>query len=287
LVYVSEGRKEAGRFLDTACEESSRPAWSDGAENQEVSRLATEVKPKSNRILLIFGIFLAALAFGLNLLLARTPGGGTAIGTGSKNVPAVVAVKDIPASTQITADMVTVQQFSSDQAPPYAFRAKDLVVGKYAGVPVHANEAIIDYDLVNTAGEVQAAKQAFLPIPGGQVAMQIPTGELVGAGGYIQPDDRIDVIVSYSPPGAKNPKTKTAFTNLHVIRVGPAGGANTRGISSSLTVIVTLKQAEDLKWALDNTNYKFVLKSVKDYDVPDPDSAPTDIDGFSNAYHIH
>jgi pilus assembly protein CpaB len=259
--------------------------WSDGAEFQEVSRLATEVKPKSNRILLIFGVFLAIVAFGGALLVGRTSGGNIAVG-GSKNVPAVVALKDIPASTQITADMVTVQQYSADQAPPYAFRAKDLVVGKFAAIPIHTGSAIIDYDVVSDVGSVQPAKQAFLPIPAGMIAMQIPTGELVGAGGYIQPDDRIDVIVSYQPKGADQPRTKTSFTNLHVIRVGPAGGANTRGISSSLTVIVTLKQAEDLKWALDNTNYKFVLKSVKDYDVPDPDTTATTMDTFTATYRI-
>ena len=247
--------------------------------------MATEVKPKSNRILLIFGVFLAIVAFGGALLVGRTSGGNIAVG-GAKNVPAVVALKDIPASTQITADMVTVQQFSADQAPPYAFRAKDLVVGKFAAIPIHTGSAIIDYDVVSDVSGVQPAKQAFLPIPAGMVAMQIPTGELVGAGGYIQPDDRIDVIVSYQPKGAQQAVTKTSFTNLHVIRVGPAGGANTRGISSSLTVIVTLKQAEDLKWALDNTNYKFVLKSVKDYDVPDPDTTATSMDSFTATYRI-
>ena len=247
--------------------------------------MATEVKPKSNRILLIFGVFLAIVAFGGALLVGRTSGGNIAVG-GSKNVPAVVALKDIPASTQITADMVSVQQFSSDQAPPYAFRAKDLVVGKFAAIPIHTGSAIIDYDVVSDVSGVQPAKQAFLPIPAGMVAVQIPTGELVGVGGYIQPDDRIDVIVSYAPKGAQQALTKVSFTNLHVIRVGPAGGANTRGISSSLTVIVTLKQAEDLKWALDNTNYKFVLKSVKDYDVPDPDSTATSMDSFTSTYRI-
>ena len=247
--------------------------------------MATEVKPKSNRILLIFGVFLAIVAFGGALLVGRTSGGNIAVG-GSKNVPAVVATKDITASTQITAEMVTIQQFSQDQAPPYAFRAKDLVVGKFAAIPIHTGTAIIDYDVVSEAGAVQPAKQAYLPIPAGMVAMQIPTGELVGAGGYVQPDDRIDVLVSYQPTGAKQPVTRSTFTNLHVIRVGPAGSANTRGISSSLTVIVTLKQAEDLKWALDNTNYKFVLKSVKDYDVPDPDTGSTTMDSFTNTYHV-
>ena len=137
-----------------------------------------------------------------------------------------------------------------------------------------------------------AAKQAFLPIPAGQVAMQIPTGELVGVGGYIQPDDRIDILVTASiypkgtNPADAKPYTKTTFTNLHVIRVGPAGGANTRGISSSLTVIVTLKQAEDLKFLLDSTNYKFVLKSVKDYDQVDAATSATTDQSFIQSYHL-
>ena len=138
----------------------------------------------------------------------------------------------------------------------------------------------------STGARLLASMSFGKPIPAGMVAVQIPTGELVGVGGYIQPDDRIDVIVSYQPKGAPQAVTKTSFTNLHVIRVGPAGGANTRGISSSLTVIVTLKQAEDLKWALDNTNYKFVLKSVKDYDVPDPDTSATSMDSFTSTYRI-
>ena len=44
--------------------------------------MATEVKPRSNRILLIFGVFLAALAFAGALLLGRTPGGGNALAVG-------------------------------------------------------------------------------------------------------------------------------------------------------------------------------------------------------------
>jgi pilus assembly protein CpaB len=253
--------------------------------------LATEVKPKSNRILLIFGVFLAIVAFGGALLVGRTSGGAPAIG-GGKTVDVVVATKDVAASTQITADLVALQKFSEDQVPPFAFRAKDLVVGKYAALPIHANSAIIDYYVVSDAGSVQPAKQAFLPIPAGQVAMQIPTGELVGVGGYIQPDDRIDILVTASiypkgtNPADAKPYTKTTFTNLHVIRVGPAGGANTRGISSSLTVIVTLKQAEDLKFLLDSTNYKFVLKSVKDYDQVDAATSATTDQSFIQSYHL-
>jgi pilus assembly protein CpaB len=247
--------------------------------------LATEVKPKSNRILLIFGVFLAIVAFGGALLVGRTSGGTPgAIGGGAKNVDVVVATQEIAASTQITAALVTIEKFSSDTVPPFAFRDKNLVIGKYAAIPIHANAAIIDTDIVSDAGSVVPAKQAFLKIPPGQVAMQIPTGELVGAGGYIQPDDRIDVLVSYTVNGKS--LTKVTFTNLHIIRVGPAGGPNARGISSSLTVIVTLQQAQDLKWLLDNTNYKYVLKAVDDYDHVDADTSSTTQDSFTRTYNL-
>jgi len=86
--------------------------------------LATEVKPKSNRILLIFGVFLAIVAFGGALLVGRTSGGTTAIGGGAKNTDVVVATQEIAASTQITAALVTIQKFSEDTVPPFAFRDK-------------------------------------------------------------------------------------------------------------------------------------------------------------------
>ncbi len=243
--------------------------------------MATEVKPRSNRILLIFGVFLAALAFAGALLLGRTPGGGNALG-GAKNVQIVVATKDIPVSTQITTDMVDVQNFSADQAPPFAYRSKDLVVGHFAALQIHTGQAIYQDLLVSSAGDVPAPKQDYLKIPAGMVAMQIPAGELVGAGGYIQPDDRIDIIVSL---GAT---TKTAFTNLRILRVGPAGSPNARGITSSYTVLVTLKQAEDLKFLIDQTNYKYVLKSISDYDKLDPDTGTgTDLNSFKRDYHLH
>jgi pilus assembly protein CpaB len=246
--------------------------------------LATEVKPKSNRILLIFGVFLAIVAFGGALLVGRTSGGTTAIGGGTKNVDVVTATSEIAASTQITAALVTITKYSEDTVPPFAFRDKNLVIGKYAAIPIHANAAIIDTDIVSDAGSVAPPKQAFLKIPPGQVAMQIPTGELVGAGGYIQPDDRIDILVTSTVNGKS--LTKVTFTNLHIIRVGPAGGPNTRGISSSLTVVVTLQQAQDLKWLLDNTNYKYVLKAVDDYDHVDATTSATTADTFNRDYNL-
>lgn len=242
--------------------------------------MATEVKPKSNRLLMLFGIVCALGAFGLALMLGKTSGGNSGFGA-TKNIPVVVATRDIPPATQITTDMVTILYFSADQQPPFGFPSKDKVLGKYSAITIHQNEALSDNLLVASADKATVQKQPYLDIPTGQVAIQIPTGELVGAGGYIQPEDRIDIIVTL---GAT---TKTAFHNLRILRVGPAGSPNTRGIASSLMVVVSLQQAEDLKFLIDNTNYRYVLKSVHDYDQPDPDTLGTDINTFKATYHLH
>ena len=248
--------------------------------------MATEVKPKSNRILLIFGVFLAIVAFAGALLVGRTSGGnGNVIGTG-KTVDVVVAMQEIAPTTQITAQLVQVSKVSEEAVAPYAFKDKNLVIGKYAAIQIHKDAQIIDTDLVTDVGNVQPTKQAYLPLDKGLVAMQIPTGELVGVGGYIQPDDRIDIIATLTPPRSTKSETVTTFTNLRILRVGPAGGANTRGISSSLTVVVTLQQAQELKWLLDNTNYKYVLKFVGDYGQPDAPTSQTDAESFASNYHV-
>jgi hypothetical protein len=55
-----------------------------------------------------------------------------------------VAAKDIPSSTQLTADMITIAVFSPDQAPPYAFHSAEPVVGTYTVIPLHVDQAITD-----------------------------------------------------------------------------------------------------------------------------------------------
>ena len=65
-------------------------------------------------------------------------------------------------------------------------------------------------------------------------------------------------------------RTKTIFTNLHVIKVGtPCTNSN----PSSLTVVVTECQAEIITWFLAYASLKYTLESYQDYlqGTPPPD----------------
>jgi Flp pilus assembly protein CpaB len=139
---------------------------------------------------------------------------------------------------------------------------------------------------------------AYLPLPSGYVAMTIPTGEMQGVAGHITLGDYITVIASaqvtvFSTAQQQGPPkilTKTVFTNLRVIGLGPAasnvqpasgapaaGGSSapTGGVTSSLTVLLTQCDAEYLTWFINNTTLKYTLESFKDYlaqapSAPDP-----------------
>ena len=145
-----------------------------------------------------------------------------------------------------------------------------------AGVPVTAN-------LIAPAGDLLSSSDAaFLPIPSGYVAVTVPTGELVGVGGYPQSGDRIAVLATLNTSdlgaGAPVPVVRTVFSNVDILRVGPVATQPTGGVASSLTLLMTGCDAEFLFWLLNNAALKYVLESFSDYSTtptqPDP-SCPT------------
>jgi pilus assembly protein CpaB len=233
-------------------------------------------RPRRGRLYIVVGAILAVLAFATAAGLASLP-----LFKGSTSGTRVVVAKNtIPARTKIQASDLELGAISP--APPQAFLDISAVAGKGArvdipaGLPVTAN-------LITSAGDLLSSSDvAYLPIPSGYVAVTVPTGELVGVGGYVQLGDRITVLATINTSlfgSGSVPVVRTAFRDLDVIRVGPAStGSSTSQVTSSLTVLMTGCDAEYLFWLLNNATLKYTLESFKDYSAtptqPDP-SCPT------------
>jgi pilus assembly protein CpaB len=235
--------------------------------NPEIAR------PRRGRLYIIVGAILAVLAFataaGLaSLSLAKSPTTGTQV---------VVAKRDISSRTKIQES--DLQLSAMNPAPPQAFTEIAKVVGKAArvdlpaGSPVTANLIAASSDLLSTS------EVAYLPIPAGYVAVTVPTGELVGVGGYPQVGDRITMLATINTTtfgvSLGTQVVRTVFRDLNIIRVGPVNQVSgTSQVASSLTVLVTACDAEYLFWLLNNATLKYTLESFKDYAAspsqPDP-----------------
>jgi Flp pilus assembly protein CpaB len=251
-------------------------------------------------------LLLALLAAGGVYLLGSLGGGG---GLGGATQTVVIAKNPIPMRHQITAADVDILKGVSTNVTNTYSNPNDLV-GLIAEIQISKGGIITKDMLAKDIGLVPTgAGPAYLPIPKGWIAMTIPTGEQQGVAGNITKDDYITVIASASlsifatgksASGPPKVVSKTVFTNVRVIGLGPAtsnvqpaSGAATvggttpsnGGLTSSLTIELTQCDAEFFTWFLNNTQLKYTLESQQDYlstppTGPDTQNCPN---GFDSA----
>lgn len=198
-----------------------------------------------------------------------------------KNQPAVTveqtevvtALNTIPAYVKITEDMLTVTSISKEAVHPEAILDKSKVVGRVTRTEIIKGEQVLDSRLIEEGGDTTLSYQ----IPEGMRAATIPSSEISGVGGYIEPKDKIDILVSYSDDEAETKVVFTQFQNIKVIKVGPSTiDAESNGIPTSITVLVTPEQAEVLAFATINGSFHFTLRNPMDKEKVSLDQYGTD-----------
>ena len=247
-------------------------------------------RPGGGRLFIIVGLILALAAGAGVYFLGGALGGGGGIG-GGPSTKVVVAKQAIPARHALTADDLDIQSVSgSFTSGTNIYTNKTDAVGLIAEIQISKGSVITADMLAKDAGLIPSgAAPAYLPLATGYVAYTIPTGEQQGVAGHITLGDYFTVIASASitvfatgsaaPTGPPKIVSKTVFTNVRVIGLGPAvanvqpaGGATTAGTSgpvggvvSSLTIELTQCDAEFFTWFLNNTTLKYTLESFHDY----------------------
>jgi Flp pilus assembly protein CpaB len=148
-------------------------------------------------------------------------------------------------------------------------------------VPIYKGEVISRNLVSSNPDEISGAVSSYLPIPAGYVAMTMPTSEQQGVAGYVAQGDYIDIIATLNTnlftKGNEHQVTRTVFNSVYVVRVGPASTlpkqGQPQGVSSSLTVLLSLCDAQYLNWLITNATLKYALLSFHDYA---PKLAPAD-----------
>ena len=160
---------------------------------------------RSNRLVVLVGLFLAVVAFlGVFLLLSQP---NTNQGTRNE-VNQVVAAADIPLGTAITQSMVTTKTVPSDQAVANAYTDPSLVIGQTV------RKAVLQGALITS--DYFAASQASVSVPPGYRGIAVQVDQVTGVGTLIQPGDFVDMVVGF---------TADKFPVVTVNRTAGTGGA--------------------------------------------------------------
>lgn len=260
---------------------------------------------RSNRLILLIGVFLAIVAFVGIVIISGNPAQNNQPPVVTEG-PVVVAAVDIPLGTSITADMIKTEVVKVEDQLPGAFGSVSEVIDKRTTREISTGAQVTE-DLFSTLTGLNIAEQ--IPLDNRAIAVQVD--QVSGVGTLIQPGDRVDMIIGFTSDkfpvisidpdaqdgsgvtvvsGLNNTSVKMLLQGMQVIGTllppptapaegqTPAEGGETpatlTGQQEIVLLSVTAQQAEVIKFAQLDGSISLVLRSLEDF--KDADGNPID-----------
>ncbi|MDQ8160267.1 MAG: Flp pilus assembly protein CpaB [Gemmatimonadota bacterium] len=178
----------------------------------------------------------------------------------------VVAAKDITEGAALTSDALTLAELPIAAIPAGAFSAADSVVERVARVSIFKGEAIVPGRLA-PAGTTAGIEVKISP---GKRAMAVRIDDVTGLSGLMQPNSRVDVLVTLrDEENASGRISKLFMSNMRVLSVGAQveRGADGQAITAASAMLeVTPDEAERLAVAMREGSIQLVLRGYGDPD---------------------
>lgn len=255
---------------------------------------------RSNRLILLIGVFLAALAFVFVVILLGGGAGGLTGGGAATSAPpveaaTVVAARDIPLGVTVTAAMVTTQTLLITDQEPGAYGTVSGAIGKVARQTITKGQQITSFQFSDSGSTAQIECLA------GFTCIAVQVDQVSGVGTLIKTGDYVDVVANISPTFPLNSFLENATaatvigqlydpTSVKVLIQGvqvvatllppppaaeagaatpaPApdtGGTSLTGQQEIVIIAVTPQQAEVVKFAQLDGTITLTLRSPKDF----------------------
>jgi Flp pilus assembly protein CpaB len=248
---------------------------------------------RSNRLILLIGVFLAIVAFIGIVLIAQ--GGGKGSSQTASETPTVFAARPITLGTEITDDMLTVTPTKTNERAGNAFASKSLLLGKIAAKDIAQGKQLTSDDFDRGSAITQ------LTVPAGMRAIAVTVDQNSGVGTVIRTGDYVDLLVGITgdkfPVITLNPvddsftvvsginatSAKLLVQGIQVIGTllppptttqastgaTPAPGSQPsttlNGQSEIVILAVDAQQSEVIKFAQIDGSISLVLRSPKDF----------------------
>lgn len=268
---------------------------------------------RSNRLVLLIGLFLAIVAGALVLFTFRSGGTGPGASAAPTTADVVVAAQDIALGATIQAEDVGIKSIPIANKPADSYADVSFVIGQVARQPVTKDQLITSAILTGTPGKI-----GLLSVPTGYVAISVMVDQVTGVGTIVKPGDFVDIVTAItiggegsaglvyepeeSPPPRGflaeelplNPTTvKTLVQGAQVLgtllppapssgNATPAPSAATGGTTTTtlngqqqiVVLAVSLQDAEVIRFNQVGGSISLVLRSSKDCKTPDPNATP-------------
>ncbi len=215
-------------------------------------------------------IFAAAAAWGSHRWLAAQAQASAPVQPPS--VPVVVAATDLPAGEPLDTGDLAVQHWPLGSQPMGHLSRPEALKGRVLKGPLVKGEVVLAAKLApeGLAGGLSAV------VPAGYRAMTVRVDEVIGVGGFVQPGDRVDVLVTVEKgPFRDNPASRQVLNNVPVLTVGEKiqeegeGAKPKRRKVTVVTLQVLPAEGERLALAASEGKVILALRNQADQDRQD------------------
>ena len=176
----------------------------------------------------------------------------------------VVAAQDVSEGAALTRQALTVTELPLAAIPAGAFVFIDSVIERVARVAIFKGEAIVPGRLA-PAGTTAGIEVKISP---GKRAMAVRIDDVTGLSGLMQPNSRVDVLVTLrDEENASGRISKMFMSNMRVLSVGAQveRGADGQAITAASAMLeVTPDEAERLAVAMREGSIQLVLRGYGD-----------------------
>jgi len=183
-----------------------------------------------------------------------------------QTVGVVVAAEDIPFGSTIRPDQVSLSAWPKDRYPKDVLTDVKAASGRIARREFMRGEPIVESKLLTTSANVGMLS---LRIPQGMRAFTVRVNEVVGVGGFILPDSRVDVVLTTESPGGQRGRiSKIILEDVRVLAAGQKidQKSSEPATVGTVTLAVTPEDAEKLALASADGNIHLVLRNFADSD---------------------
>ena len=182
-------------------------------------------------------------------------------------IPVVVAAVDINWGMKLTKEMIKTVPFMKESLPVGYSSDPDALVGRVVISALKEREPVLESRLASkdvTAGGVSAL------IKPGMRAVAVKGDKVIGISGFIQPGNRVDVLVTLKHPTSKRQVTKMVLSNVLVLAAGTEIEEKRDGQPRPVdvyTLEVDPEQAERLGLASARGKLQFALRNSTDQET--------------------
>lgn len=185
----------------------------------------------------------------------------------SKAIPVVVAKAGIPWGVKLNPEMLTTTPYLEESLPIGSFSNPGDIVDRIVVSPIREGEPVLEYRLAPTSMKTGGVAAI---LDSGKRAISVKGNNVLGIAGFINPGNRVDVLVTIADPDKGMDITKIVLENLLVLASGRQIQENSKGEAAPVdvyTLEVTPEQGERLTLAANKGRLQFALRGATDSDI--------------------